>query len=300
VTDSEERRAGTPDRPRLHALAEAVGRLEALDGPAEAWARKVRGALDPGPVKDALSGTWLGHPLHPLLTDIPIGTWSSATMLDLVGGRRARPASERLIGIGLLAAVPTSITGSNDWADTTPADDSVRRIGAVHAVANSLAMLLYGASLAARRRRRHRRGVVLGLMGSGALVVGGHLGGHLSYDKGVGVDQTAFRELPEDWTPTVSEDEVREGEATRASAGDVDVLLSRYEGRIYAIADRCTHRSGSLSDGTVADGCVTCPLHGSVFRLSDGAVVRGPAGAPEPAFDVRVENGTVEVRAGGR
>lgn len=292
-----ESKAAAPSRPRLHVLAERVGDIEALDGPAEAVARKVRGALDPGPIKDALSGAWLGHALHPLLTDIPIGTWSSATMLDLFGGRGARPAVERLIGIGVLAAVPTAMTGTSDWADTTLADASVRRIGAVHAVANTAALLLYGSSLTARRRGRHGRGVALGLMGMGALAAGGHLGGHLSYDKGVGVNQTAFDELPGEWTPTVSEDEVREGEATRASAGDVAILLSRHEGRVYALADRCTHRGGSLADGPIADGCVTCPLHGSIFRLADGAVVRGPAGAPEPPFDVRVEDGTVHVRA---
>lgn len=297
MQEMSERRGGLPTRPRLYALAERVGQLEGLDGPAEAVARKVRGALDPGPVKDAISGTWLGHALHPLLTDIPIGTWTSATILDLIGGRRSREAAERLVGIGLLAAVPTALTGTSDWADTTPADDSVRRIGAVHAVANTAALLLYGGSLAARRRGRHGRGVALGLAGSGALSVGGHLGGHLSYDKGVGVKQTLFREAPAEWTPTVAEAEVREEEATHASAGDVDLVLARHGGRIYALADRCTHRSGSLSQGTVADGCVTCPLHGSIFRLEDGSVVRGPAGAPEPAFDVRVEDGMVEVRA---
>jgi len=288
--------AGRPTQPRLYALAEQVGRLEALDRPAEAWARKVRGALDPGPLKDALSGAWLGHALHPLLTDVPIGTWSSATILDVLGGRRSQQATERLIAIGVLAAVPTAVTGSNDWADTTPADDSVRRIGAVHAVANTLALALYGSSLAARRRRRRGLGVALGLAGLGGLVVGGHLGGHLSYDKAVGVQNTAFREFPGEWTPTVPGNDVREGEATVAIAGDVDVLLTRHQGRIYALADRCTHRSGKLSEGTLENGCVTCPLHGSIFRLVDGSVVRGPAGAPEPAFDVRVEDGTVQVR----
>jgi nitrite reductase/ring-hydroxylating ferredoxin subunit/uncharacterized membrane protein len=289
--------AGTPDQPRLYALAESVGRLDGLDGPAEAVARKVRGLLDPGAVKDAISGTWLGHPLHPLLTDIPIGSWSSAAVLDLVGGRQSRAGAERLVGIGILAAVPTAITGTSDWADSTPADATVRRIGAVHAVANTAALLLYGSSLRARRRGRHRRGVLLGMAGLGALAAGGHLGGHLSYDKGVGVQQTAFTALPDEWTPTVPEADVVEGEATHASADGFDVLLARHEGRIYALADRCTHRGGSLSGGEVADGCVTCPLHESVFRLADGAVMRGPAGAPEPAFDVRVESGTVGVRA---
>jgi nitrite reductase/ring-hydroxylating ferredoxin subunit/uncharacterized membrane protein len=297
VADTNEWSAGRPGRPRLHALAESVGRLDALDGPAEAVARKVRGLLDPGVVKDAISGTWLGHPLHPLLTDIPIGSWSSAGILDVVGGRQSRAAAERLIGIGILAAVPTAATGTSDWADTTPADAAVRRIGAVHAAANTAALLLYGCSLRARRRGRYGRGVLLGMAGLGAVAAGGHLGGHLSYDKGVGVKQTAFRAMPDEWTPTVPEGDVVEGEATHASAGDVDIVLARHEGRIYALANVCTHRGGSLADGTVADGCVTCPLHASVFRLSDGAVVRGPAGAPEPALDVRVEDGTVEVRA---
>ena len=289
--------AGDPDRPYLHRLAERIGELSPLDGPAEAVAGKARGLLSPGAVKDAVSGTFLGHPLHPLLTDLPIGTWTSATLLDLVGGRRSEEASERLIAAGIVAAMPTAMTGTSDWADTTLADASVRRIGAVHAVSNVAALLLYGASLASRRRGRRGRGVLLGLAGMGALTVGGHLGGHLSYDKGVGVQQTAFEGLPQDWTPTVAEDEVREGEATRAAAGDVQVMLARHEGRIHALADRCTHRGGSLSDGTVENGCVTCPLHASVFRLADGAVVQGPAGSPEPAFDVRVEDGTVEVRA---
>jgi hypothetical protein len=167
-------------RPRLHHLAERVGAATSLDGPAEAVAGWIRGIVPRGPVKDALSGTPLGHALHPFLTDLPIGTWTSATLLDLVGGRAARPAAERLIATGVLAAVPTAASGLNDWADTTPADAGVRRMGAVHAVANVAALGLYSASLAARRRDRHGRGVALGLAGIGALTVGGHLGGHLS------------------------------------------------------------------------------------------------------------------------
>src|SRR6185295_2661442 len=122
-------------RPRLHHLAERIGAATSLDGPAEAVAGWIRGIVPKGPVKDTLSGTQPGHALHPLLTDLPIGTWTSASLLDLVGGPAARPAAERLIATGLLAAVPTAASGLNDWADTTPADDGVRRVGAVHAVA---------------------------------------------------------------------------------------------------------------------------------------------------------------------
>src|SRR3954469_9111079 len=192
-------------RPRLHQLAERIGAAAQLDGPAEAAAKWIRGVVPRGPVKDTLSGTPLGHALHPFLTDIPIGTWTSSLILDLVGGREARPASRRLIAAGVLASLPTAATGLNDWADTTPADDSVRRVGAVHAVANVAALALYTASLGARRREKHGRGVALGLAGIGALTVGGHLGGHLSYAKGVGVDETAFTELPDDWTEVLDD-----------------------------------------------------------------------------------------------
>src|SRR3954470_22209028 len=206
-------------RPRLHHLAERVGAATSLDGPAEAVAGWIRGIVPRGPVKDVLSGTPLGHALHPFLTDLPIGTWTSATLLDLVGGRAAQPAAERLIASGILAAVPTAASGLNDWADTTPADDSVRRVGAIHAVANVAALALYTASLAARRRDNHGRGVALGLAGIGALTLGGHLGGHLSYAKAVGVDRTAFEAGPEEWEDVYEDTTLPEGELRRAEVG---------------------------------------------------------------------------------
>src|SRR3954447_3250223 len=203
-------------RPTLHRLAERVGGAGALDGPAESVAGGVRNAIPRGPVKDALSGTFLGHALHPLLTDLPIGTWTSSLLLDLVGGRAARPAPERRIALGLLAATPTAATGLNDWADTTPASDSVRRIGAVHATANVAALAPYTASWAARRHDDHGCGVALGLAGAGALAVGGHLGGHLSYAKAVGVDNTAFASGPDEWTEVLDDAALAEGSLARA------------------------------------------------------------------------------------
>src|SRR4051794_5344488 len=226
-------------RPRLHHLAERVGEATALDGPAEAVAKWVRGIVPKGPVKDALSGTPLGHALHPFLTDLPIGTWTSATLLDVVGGRAARPAAERLIAAGVLAAVPTAASGLNDWADTTPADDGVRRMGAVHAVANVAALGLYAASLAARRRHRHGRGVAFGLAGIGALTVGGHLGGHLSYAKAVGVDQTAFESGPDEWTEVYDDGALPEGALRSAEVGGRKLVLARLRGQIHALADTC-------------------------------------------------------------
>jgi nitrite reductase/ring-hydroxylating ferredoxin subunit/uncharacterized membrane protein len=283
-------------RPRLHYLAERVGVAAFLDGPAEAVAGWVRGAVPRGPVKDTLSGTPLGHALHPLLTDLPIGTWTSAALLDLVGGRAARPASRRLIAAGLLAAAPTAASGLNDWADTTPADDGVRRIGAVHAVANVAALGLHAASLAARRRGRHRYGVALGFAGMGALTVGGHLGGHLSYAKAVGVDQTSLQSGPEDWTEVLDDAALPEGQLRGAEVDGQPVVLARVNGQIRALADRCAPRGGALHEGELAGECVQCPLHGSRFRLADGAVERGPSAYPQPVYDVRVQSGRIALR----
>jgi nitrite reductase/ring-hydroxylating ferredoxin subunit/uncharacterized membrane protein len=249
-------------------------------------------------VKDALSGTPLGHALHPLLTDLPIGTWTSSLLLDLLGGPAARPASERLIALGLLAATPTAATGLNDWADTTPASDGVRRIGAVHAVANVAALGLYAASWAARRRGRHGRGVAFGLAGLGALTVGGHLGGHLSYARAVGVDQTVFESGPEDWTVVFDDAALPEGELRAGDLHGRTILLVRTGGRVHALSDRCAHRAGTLHEGKLVDGCVECPLHGSRFRLDDGSVERGPSAYPQPTYEVRVQDGRIAVRAG--
>ena len=208
--------ATAPTQPKAHALVHALAEVEAIDPPAKAAGKAVRGAIPRGTIKDVLSGVPIGHALHPLLTDVVIGTWTSASLLDVVGGRGAQPAAERLIAIGIAAAVPTAVSGSNDWADTEVADPEVRRVGAVHAVLNVAALGLYGASLAARRADRRGWGRVLGFAGAGLLGVSGHLGGHLSYADGVGVDQNTWEPAVEDWTDAAADGDVREGELTGA------------------------------------------------------------------------------------
>jgi nitrite reductase/ring-hydroxylating ferredoxin subunit/uncharacterized membrane protein len=286
----------TPSRPALHVLAERVGELQVLDPAAKAVAKAVRNALPAGPVKDALSGTWLGHALHPLLTDVPIGTWTSATILDLIGGSAGRRGADRLVGVGILAAMPTAITGLSDWADTEPGNDAVRRIGTVHAISNVTALALYSGSLAARLAGRRGAGVALGLAGAGALGAGGHLGGHLSYAKGVGVDTHAFDRPVEDWHDVLADADVPEGALRAGEVGGEPVLVVRQRGRLFALADRCVHRDGPLHEGELVDGCVQCPLHGSRFALEDGSVERGPAAYPQPVFEARVRDGRIEVR----
>src|SRR5688500_10806947 len=284
-------------KPRAAELAERIAELESLDSVAEPIASKVRELLPGGAVKDALSGTWLGHALHPIMQLAPLGTWMSAVILDLVGGEDAEGASDLLIGTGLLAAAPTFVSGWSDYADTTMASERVRRIGIVHAAANGTGALLFAGSLKARRGGSRGKGKLLALAGMGAISAGGWLGGHLSYAEGVGVDVTVFEDYPGDWTPVVAESELTEGEPRQVEVDGVPIMVVRDGGEIRALADRCSHRGGPLSNGEVSDGCVTCPWHGSVFRLSDGSVERGPAAYPQPTLDTRVTNGQVEVRA---
>jgi nitrite reductase/ring-hydroxylating ferredoxin subunit/uncharacterized membrane protein len=288
---------GAPGKPALERLAESIGDIDALDAPAEAVAKQVRAILRPGAIKDALSGTWLGHALHPLLTDVPIGAWTSATVLDLVGGAESRPAARRLVGLGIAAAVPTAAAGWADYADTTKVDERVRRIGIVHAVSNVAALGLFTASWFARHRGAHGRGVALSFAGAGAMGAGGYLGGHLSYAKGVGVDRTIFERRPSDWSFALAESDLADGEPRAAEVAGVQVLLVRRGDRIFALAGRCSHRGGPLHEGELTGDCIQCPWHGSRFRLEDGAVERGPATFPQPAYEVRVHEGQVQVRS---
>jgi len=284
--------------PLPNALSERLESASVLDPPAKAVGKAVRDVVPRGPVKDALAGTWLGHPLHPLLTDIPIGSWTSAVLLDFLGGRASEPAARRLIGIGLAAVPATVATGWHDWADTEPASDQVRRSGFVHALLNGTAASAFAASLVARRNGAVGRGKLLSLAGIGLVGAGGWLGAHLSYGRGVGVDSTIFEKAgAEGWESTgVREADLTEGRPRCVVVGDRPVLLLRQNGRLHALADRCNHRSGPLHEGEVGDGTITCPLHGSRFRLEDGSVERGPATYIQPVFETRVSGGEIEVR----
>lgn len=267
-----------------------------LDGPARIVGRTFRGKLSSGGLKDALSGTWLGHAVHPMLTDVVIGSFVSASLLDLVGGDESGRARERLIAVGIAAYPPTALTGVNDWADSESANDAVRRAGLVHATTNAIGLSLYVASLVARRQGARGRGALLGAGGATALMAGAYLGGHLSFTKGVGPQQTVFDRGPGEWTPAGDASRLADGRATRVVVGDTPVLLRRAGERIYAIHDRCSHRGCSLHDGAFDGDYVVCSCHGSRFDLRDGSLTRGPATAPQPAFQVREREGILELR----
>jgi nitrite reductase/ring-hydroxylating ferredoxin subunit len=276
---------------------EALENADVLDGPGEAIAKQVRGLLGPGAIKDALAGTWLGHAVHPLLTDVVIGSWLSANVLDLLGGDDE--SVQRLLAVGIAAYGPTAVTGVTDWADTEPGNDPVRRVGLVHAATNATALGLYTASLLARRKGATGRGKALALAGAGVMGAGGYLGAHLTYAKGVGPNQTIFDEGPAEWTDAAAADDLVAGTPLRAVADDTPVFLLRDGQALHALHDRCSHRGCSLADGEVKDGVVECACHGSRFSLEDGSVLQGPATVPQPAFDAREQDGRVQVKLRG-
>ncbi len=278
----------------LRELVRRIERFAPLDKVASPLASLVGKAVGPRRVRNLLSGTKLGHPVHPMLTDLPIGAWSMSTLLDAVGGISAEPAADLLVGAGILSAIPTAMTGLNDWSDTIGGE---RRIGTVHAGANVAALGLYLASLVARRGGRRGRGKLLGLAGFGVLMAGGYLGGHLSFAKAVNVNHTIFEHRPQEWTPVLADAELGEGEHRRVSADGALVLLVREKGQLHALANTCSHAGGPLDEGEFVDGCVVCPWHASTFRLTDGSIVRGPASIPQPAYQTRVSDGKIEVRS---
>jgi nitrite reductase/ring-hydroxylating ferredoxin subunit/uncharacterized membrane protein len=283
-------------RPRAYDAVDTLAEAEALDAPASALSGWVRAAIPKGPVKDAVSGTWLGHALHPMLTDLPIGLWTGALALDWAGGRDAAPAADRLVALGLGATVPAVVTGASEWADSTVGNAPVRRVGLVHALANVTATTLFAGSLTARRRGSRGIGRLLALAGGGVLATGGYLGGHLSLAQGIGVDQTAFEPAAEEWTDVLGEQELADGRPHCVEVAGVPVLVVRDRGELVALSDRCSHRGGALHEGEIDDGCVVCPLHGSRFRLRDGSVERGPSAYPQPVWEVRAQAGRVEIR----
>jgi nitrite reductase/ring-hydroxylating ferredoxin subunit/uncharacterized membrane protein len=282
---------------------EAVDRLEnasPLDPVVDAVRGIVSKALAPQPLRDLLHGVWLGHPLHPVLTDVPIGMWSAAAVLDLMPGTGPAPAT--LIGTGVIEAVPTAVTGLADWSDLHKPH---QRVGVVHALANVTGLACYVASLSARAHGRAARGKAWAFLGLGAVMAGGYLGGHLSFRQSAGANHTSdvMDLFPSGWQAIGRLEELPEGQLTKRTVDSVDILVMRRGQHVDAIANKCTHLSGPLSDGEFkvesGQGCVVCPWHGSTFRLSDGGVVHGPATSPQPHFDVRVTSGTVEIKLPG-
>jgi nitrite reductase/ring-hydroxylating ferredoxin subunit/uncharacterized membrane protein len=282
-------------------LLDKLEGLKALDPAVRKLQPRVRDSLSSSQVKDLLHGKALGHPLHSILVQLPIGCWTSALLLDLLPGKRHRAAADALAVTGVLAALPAAVSGAADWSELNP---SKARTGLVHAVVNDVALTLWVESVRARRKGRRGRGTLLGLLGGAAVAVGGTIGGHLAYRQGAGVDQNAaVADVgPRRWTDAGAFDDLPDGQLTLRRAGSVDVVLLRTGQGVAGLVDRCSHQAGPLHQGRIVDDgerCVVCPWHGATYRLRDGAVVSGPSVHPQPAMETRIRNGRVEVQLAG-
>jgi nitrite reductase/ring-hydroxylating ferredoxin subunit/uncharacterized membrane protein len=273
-----------------------VATMPWLDGVAAVWQKigePIAGQNAPQTLKDALAGTWLGHPLHPAMVQLPIGFWTSSLALDVAGQEEA---ADLTLALGLATATGAAVTGIAQWQDATN-DDAPRRLGSLHASLNGIATVLYGASLLQRRRGHRTSGIGLAAAGFAVTNVSAWLGGDLAYDQGIGVDHTAFEQAPADWVSVLDESSLEDGVPKRVRAKGYPVMLLKRGKKIDAIAATCPHLSGPLEKGEIDDDTVTCPWHGSVFCIKDGSLIHGPATAPVTVFDVRVEDGRIAVRA---
>jgi nitrite reductase/ring-hydroxylating ferredoxin subunit/uncharacterized membrane protein len=265
--------------------------------PTVAAALGVDGPIGPK-LANILHGTWLGHPLHVVLTDVPLGSWTAAAVLDILeektGRRGMGRGADTAIAVGLVGAAAAALTGLADWSKI--GGGQPRRIGLAHGLVNTTATACYVASLYLRRAHSRPAGRRLAWLGLIVSSVAAYLGGHLVYKEKIGVDHAIDTSPPEDFVAVLADAELRENELRRVDAGGMPVLLVRSGTRIYALAETCAHLGGPLSEGKLEDTTVRCPWHGSRFALEDGRVVEGPAVHAQPVLEVRVRGGQIEVR----
>jgi nitrite reductase/ring-hydroxylating ferredoxin subunit/uncharacterized membrane protein len=260
----------------------------------QTFARGGRGGQQ---IKNILHGTWLGHPLHVILTDIPIGAWTAGLVFDFLelstDRKEFAAAADASITIGLIGAVGAAITGLTDWQDVDP---PARRVGLVHGLLNVVGTSLFLASRLVRTRKSRSSGRRLAILGYTVATAAAYLGGNLVYEQQIGVDHTSGQKLPDDFEPVLPESELQEGELKRAEHNGVPILVVRRGQHIFALAETCSHLGGPLAEGKLSGNSVQCPWHGSRFSLDDGRVLDGPAVHPQPCLETRVQEGQIEVR----
>lgn len=242
-------------------------------------------AVDAKGWKDWLHGRPIGHALHPIAVDLPLGFWTSALTLDVVG---ARKSARFLTGLGCASALAAAASGAADWSAT---DGRERRLGLLHGTLNIAGLACQAVALLSPRHYRR-----WSWTGSAIATTAAYLGGELVFGRGIMVDHDAWTAGPQAWTPTCPLTEIPNGGVKGVDVDGRRVLLHRDRTSVYAMENACTHLGGPLDEGKVTDGSVTCPWHGSRFRLTDGSCLHGPATFPQLRLETRVNAGTVEVR----
>src|ERR1700759_556725 len=284
--------------PRPVDVAERIERAPALDGAVRSLSDGVVRALPAGPRTDALHGVPFGQPAHPALVRLPLGCWTSAALLDLFPGTER--AALTLIAAGIASSVPATATGLADWSAL---HRHQQRVGLVHAASGACAAALFSASLIARVTGFVKVGKALSAGGLTAVTVGGYLGGHLALRLGAGANhaEPIGHLAGLGWHDVCPIDDLPDGRPVRRQLGYLSLFVLRRGPDVNVLSDHCAHLGGPLHQGRVisdAGGdCVTCPWHGSTFRVSDGSVVHGPATARQPSFRCQTtEDGMVQLQ----
>jgi nitrite reductase/ring-hydroxylating ferredoxin subunit/uncharacterized membrane protein len=293
----------------IQTLSKLFQRQAWIDGAAKPLQKAVNQVLENGsPVSDRaadlLNGTWLGHPIHPVLTDIPVGAWMAAVTLDTMEASTGRPgigrAADTAVALGVAGAVGSAVTGLADWQHTT---GETRRIGMVHALLNTVALGLFVASMFARGKHNRSLGRNLALSGLGIASASAYLGGDLVFRQKMGVNHAPKDDeiQVQDFVPVLPVDQLPENTLTIALLNTTPLVLLRRGETVYALAETCAHLGGPLADGDLRTGpdgqpAVSCPWHGSTFDMDNGTVLHGPSAYPQPCFEARISNGQVEVR----
>jgi nitrite reductase/ring-hydroxylating ferredoxin subunit/uncharacterized membrane protein len=279
-----------------------VEALPVLDRVADGVQPKVQEAVEAGgtTARNVLDGVWFEVPLHPVLTDVPVGSWTAALVFDGVdaatGSKAVRNAADASLVMGILGAFGAAITGLSDWRYLSGGS---RRMGVAHGLLNTVGLALSIVSLILRATGRRNAGRMAFLAGYSVSGMAAHLGGELSYHYGLRVDRNAFEGTgPDEFTPVLDEAELPDSGLRRVEVEGVGVLLSRSSrGEVCAISATCNHFGGPLEQGDREDDTVVCPLHNSRFDLCSGQVIDGPAVFPQSRYETRVREGKIEVKA---
>lgn len=279
-----------------------VDAIPGLDDLAEKIQPAVQRAVARGGTrtKNVLDGLWMGVPLHPVLTDVPIGSWTATLVFDGVelvsGSRLARDTADGTLAFGIAGGIAAATAGISDWRYLSGGS---RRMGMAHGLLNATGLALNAASLGYRLAGRRRAGQLLFLAGYSLNGMGAHFGGELSYWYGLRVNRNVFESPgPEEFVPVLAESELPESGMRRVENDGVGILLARTaDGEVRAIAARCNHFSGPLEQGEREGDTVVCPWHHSRFDLRSGEPLEGPAVFPQARYETRVRDGNVEIRA---
>jgi nitrite reductase/ring-hydroxylating ferredoxin subunit/uncharacterized membrane protein len=244
------------------------------------------------PVRDFLAGTWLGHPVHALLTDVPIGALTMVIVLDVIG---QPTAADVALLIGVLSMLASALAGYADYSTT---DGRARVRATVHSTIMVISLVVYVVSLAIRATGPASRTlpILLSIAAYLILALGAYVGGDVVYALGNMVDRHAWRSSGTKWQHLDLTD-IPEGSLVKANAGAQALVLIRTGSTILALHEQCAHAGGPLSQGTVVAGAVECPWHGSRFELASGRRRRGPTVYDQPTYEVRpAESGGYEAR----